>query len=199
MNIGVWSVIIQFINIIFYLGYAASAYSRSVCNKFLAEKNYESFKTHLKITSFYLFFTLLSLNINLFISAPYLASLFFTDDDSRLLLSDCLKLLSMFFYFEGLVIYLTSALRMIGFETFCFRSTFIAYICIFPPLLIFLTLTFKTGVFVAMLVLYSFTGIINLVYTIKLVNNFKDNVQSTIDRIEEENSKLIIMNEENNC
>jgi Na+-driven multidrug efflux pump len=199
VNIGVWSVIIQFINIIFYLGYAASAYSRSVCNKLLAQKNFEFFKTHLKITSFYLFITLLLLNIIAFICAPFLASMFFTDDESRLLLSDCLKLLSMFFFFEGFIVYLNSALRMIGFESFCFRSTFVVFVCLFPPSLTFLTLTFETGVFVAILVLFSFTGLINLIYTIRLVYNFKDNVQNTIDRIEEENLKMIIMDDINNC
>ena len=192
LNIGIWSIIIQVINIIFYLSYAASAYSRSVCNPFLARKNFRSFRDHIKWTSFYLFITISLLNLLAFVSSNFISALFFIEDESRILLGQCIKLLSMFFLFEGFIVYLNSTLRMIGFEAFCFYTTFVNFVCLFPVTMTFLTLTYDAGVFVAILVLFTFTGIINLIYLFKLCIGFEKNVKAMFKFIEEENLKMVL-------
>ena len=187
LNIGIWSIIIQFINIMFYFGYAVSAYSRSVCNPLLALKNYEQLKDHLLITSVYLFITLSLSNLFVFIFSHYISGLFFSDENSAVLLSQCLQLLSMFFIIEGFIVYLNSALRMIGFDSFCFYVAFVIYILLFPPNLLYITMKYNTGAFIAIGVLYGFNSILCLLFLLRLLKGFKQNVYETFKKIENEN------------
>jgi len=171
------------------MGYAVSAYTRNVAGNFLAKRKFYELKDHIFSTSIYMFVTFLILNAFVFLFANYLASLFFRQEEAILLLSQCLRLLSMFFVFEGFLNYLNSTLRMIGFENFTFYVTFIIFVVLFPSSFIFVTLTYKTGTFIAILILFSYTSLTSIIFLFRLITDFRKNVEETFDVIEAENMK----------
>ena len=187
LNIGVWSIIIQIINIVFYIGYSTSAYARSVCTQFLALKDFKNLKKHLLTISMYLFVTLSISNVLVYIFSLDISKLFFSDENSLRLLTQCLQFLSMFFVFKGFIIFLNSTLRMIGFDAFCFYSSIIIYVMLFPMSLLYITIKYQTGAFVAIGILFSFNTILCMVFVMKLLNGFKENTYTTFKSLHEEN------------
>ncbi|MEL6804059.1 MAG: hypothetical protein AAFO91_09790 [Bacteroidota bacterium] len=187
LNIGVWSIITQNINLIFFIGYSASAYSRFLGNKILAQKSFAEFQLLMKKVFAYHLGFLVCLSVVFFVFAREISGLFFQDSETVDVLTLCFRIFSCFFVTEGFMMLLNSSLRMIGFEAFSFYVTLVVFLLVFPVSLVIVTVVLRTGVVMAISLICVSNTMVSALFLGRFVFGFRESVAGKIRELEDEN------------
>ncbi|MEL6803822.1 MAG: hypothetical protein AAFO91_08590 [Bacteroidota bacterium] len=96
------------------------------------------------------------------------------------------------FITESFLIFSNSNLRMIGFEKYVFRVALVMFVCLFPPIYIYITWKYKTGAFMTVFLIWVFSSLVVFFFVTRLVVNFKDTVTKKYNSLERENQEYLL-------
>ena len=179
VNIGVWSVLAQAINLVYYLGYGLSAYVRQAGSQLIVRNDFCNFKRLLAQSSQFLSAILLIGLVLVLAFAEPLSRLFFREAAYVELTTVSLRILCLQIFPEGFAVYLDSVLRMMGEESFVFWMNFGFYFVLVPACSFVATYGFRTGVIGVLCVLVS-AGLICIVwFVVKLLKNLGKKFEKT--------------------
>lgn len=192
LNLSIWSIVIQMLGIGYFTGYSAASYVRSLGSQHLAKMRYEPFKALLIKCAILLFVTICGCTIFLMIFAKQVSRIFFHKEHSIEMLASSFRMLSIMFITESFLIFSNSNLRMIGFEKYVFRVALVMFVCLFPPIYIYITWKYKTGAFMTVFLIWVFSSLVVFFFVTRLVVNFKDTVTKKYNSLERENQEYLL-------
>jgi Na+-driven multidrug efflux pump len=195
INIGIWSIISQTIGLAFYIGYSVSAYTRSLGNQFLAKGLFSQLKSLIVRTSLYLLIFMLVIMFGFLFFAESLSALFFHTEGISIRMTHCFRLIAFFLISEAFMVYLNSALRMIGFVDYTFKVNSAIFLLLFPIALIYCTWKLHTEAPTAVILIGISNTSVCLLYIGRLVKDFGVNCRKRYNEIDQENKEHLLMNE----
>ena len=186
LNIRVWSIIVQNIELIFLIAEGLSAYMRPLAISCLSQHSIGGFGKIIRQFVVYIFITFFMFNLLIFVFADRISELLFNDAESVALLASCLRLFLALFVAECYITFLKNVLRMLEYDDFVLLVDVAVFVVCFPATYAFITLKYRIGVFQTCMVLAFFNLVATLLYVCKLKFQFEEKVKQKIKSLDEE-------------